>query len=258
MLHVTYAAKPLKLTKPGQEIGPLPQLVPDIRNTLYLYMNLQSLGSLASTCRDFYKDLARDPGCRIWIPEKWRYEYLSSPRLLPELHKVAIQVIEGMLRPKGFLGIPGIGTMLSIGIKRTCVELSIGSSITSFHYGSGQNYNFTLDNVNWELVDMVLAVLRAERELKLAKKAFAQRRMKLVPEELRTRERDVKKQIKSVRRAVDVQTKNVDSRYLTSATACGAFEARLRKLLGEVVALKLTYEENQDIEAQVEQLMKAD
>lgn len=85
---------------PAFNTGPfVSMLLPELRQELFLVMDLQSLGRLASTCRLLYKELvSAGRGCRLTMPAEWKKVLVTQSRALSA---AILFVIEKEIRPSG-------------------------------------------------------------------------------------------------------------------------------------------------------------
>ncbi len=83
------------------DLGPITAILPELRRVLFQFMDTQSLGRLASTCRGFAKDMMTAPSGRIWLPASWR-KLLQEKKQHSNQYTLAIKFIDNYLRPRRF------------------------------------------------------------------------------------------------------------------------------------------------------------
>ncbi len=96
--HKAKRSKPSFARPP--DLGPITAILPELRRVLYQYMDTQSLGRLASTCRGLAKDMMTAPAGCIWLPAAWRR---AIRRLVwPRNAKLITHMVQNVLRPRRF------------------------------------------------------------------------------------------------------------------------------------------------------------
>ncbi len=103
MVRAHKAKRSKREVERSPDLGPITAMIPELRQRLYTFMDVQSLGRLAQTCRGFRKDLSESSTSVNWIPTSWAHSIATRFTVHERMAVRSVRrFIHTVLRPARF------------------------------------------------------------------------------------------------------------------------------------------------------------